>query len=493
MSHTHDTVLCHASGNGPGLLAVNPFYALRYHFGMLLGVDDFETEQAYHRGKMQLHNAWLHREGVVWGFDVSTPDVEAEPGTKTGEVRVEPGLAYDPAGRELHLETAACLNLGAWFAEHREDADLEVVESENGVRFDAHVIIRFRACLTRAVPALSEPCEGAQTETAYSRAFETVEILLRPGRAPTPTRPYHRLRLLFALEDPHLDEDDYPLPGDQEVLDARAAILALPAADQPSHYLEAFRRFAALDEIELQPDSHSDGSAGLFASEHAALVVLADLADIRLERSDDHWLLLGADVDTTVRPTHVATSTIQELLCGPLFTFGGAPAPPPPAEEEELEGEEEEEEELEPEAGGELAPVDEGLEADPMAEMVGEDAGGPRIDPATVSVTGETIRFRAVGKLSKASVQPRAFYVSSYDRHDGWHYVEIHRATLDSTGLIRLHLRTAPGGNLVRIVARGTGGAPLLNTDLVPLAGALGGPAGGRHQGHDFVFMLKRR
>src|SRR6266540_4177168 len=74
-----------------------PFTALRYHFGMLLGVDDFETEQRYQRGKMRLHNAWLHRAGIVWGLDVS-----ADPATR--EIRVEPGLALDPTGRELHLD-----------------------------------------------------------------------------------------------------------------------------------------------------------------------------------------------------------------------------------------------------------------------------------------------------------------------------------------------------------------------------------------------------
>ena len=52
------------------MLPASPFTALQYHFGMLLGVDDLETAQAYPRGKIRLHNAWLHREGVVWGFNV---------------------------------------------------------------------------------------------------------------------------------------------------------------------------------------------------------------------------------------------------------------------------------------------------------------------------------------------------------------------------------------------------------------------------------------
>ena len=66
-----------------------PFTSLRYHFGMLLGVDDFATEQRYHRGKMRLHSAWLHRAGIVWGLDVDVvPDKR--------EIGVEPGLGLDP-------------------------------------------------------------------------------------------------------------------------------------------------------------------------------------------------------------------------------------------------------------------------------------------------------------------------------------------------------------------------------------------------------------
>src|SRR5437762_10569591 len=97
----------------PGLTAflpLNPFTALSYHFGMLLGVDDFETEQGYHRGKHALHNAWLHRDGVVWGLGVESDPV-------SGEIRVGPGLALDAAGNELHLDLPACLDVGRWWAE----------------------------------------------------------------------------------------------------------------------------------------------------------------------------------------------------------------------------------------------------------------------------------------------------------------------------------------------------------------------------------------
>src|SRR5689334_6055259 len=94
-------------------LAVAPFTAPQYHFGMLLGVDDLETAQAYPRGKIRLHNAWLHREGVVWGLDVQLTN-------KRGELSVTAGLALDAAGRELYLDSTACVDLGKWYAKHAD-------------------------------------------------------------------------------------------------------------------------------------------------------------------------------------------------------------------------------------------------------------------------------------------------------------------------------------------------------------------------------------
>ena len=55
---------------GSVTLSSNPMQCLNYEFGMLLGREDFIVEQGYHRGKVRLHNAWLHREGVAWGYAV---------------------------------------------------------------------------------------------------------------------------------------------------------------------------------------------------------------------------------------------------------------------------------------------------------------------------------------------------------------------------------------------------------------------------------------
>src|SRR5205814_10430846 len=135
---------------------------------------------------------------------------------------------------ELHLDRQACVDLGAWYAANKDDADFSFEDvSGGGKRFTVHVIARFKACLTRPVPAMLEPCAGAQTETAFSRAFETVELLLRPGLALPKDLGYHRLRQLFQLEP-----DD---PALAEVPPRRAQILALPAEQQPAAWLQRLR------------------------------------------------------------------------------------------------------------------------------------------------------------------------------------------------------------------------------------------------------------
>lgn len=435
---------------------------------MLLGVDDFEVLNAYHRGKMWLHNSWLHDQGVIWGLGTSL-NLEA------GEIRVEPGLAIDGLGRELALEHAVCLNVARWLEVHRDDEDLVLEElADGGLRFDAHVVIRFNACLTRQVPALVEPCEGSGQTTAYSRIVETVELLLRPGSAPEQREPpgslpYHRLRLLYSVEDA-IEEDGSVVASDQEVLDARDAILALPEADRPRAYLEAFRRFAVLDEIELAPTTADTGDGStLFRSADRGELVLANVSGLTLTPSGDTFTLsieASGGVDNTVRPVHVATSTIQELLNGPRF--GQAPAPPP----------------------GDEADITAGALV--RAEVVA-DAGGPRVDPTSVNITDRQISFTTDQELHPESVKAEAFTITAFSESEGWQTVAIRRVRSSSKGRrISVIFGDPPLGDLVRLVARGTGPEPLLGKDLLPLAGSTKGPPASSHDGNDFIFTQRK-
>ena len=418
------------------LLPLSPYSALSYHFGMLLGVDDFETEQAYHRAKHRLHNAWLHREGVVWGFGVEIRKDQ-------GEVQVMPGLALDAAGHELHLEAAACLNVEKWIEKHKDDPDLELETSADEKKIKhAHVVIRFKACLTDQVPAFLEPCNNAGTGTAYSRVLETLEILMLPGLAPVKDPPYHRLRLLFGLEPAEEEEGGGTTASDQDVLDALAEIEALPENERPAALMAAFHRFAALDEIQLEPaKSDDDARTLLFPGRDDEAVVLANITDLTLTKKNGSAELSG-EIDTSVRPSHVATTTIQDLLCGPVFA------------------------------------------ASALSEL------GPQAEPdSVVFPTDDSIEFNVNKDLQQASVKPVAFSVAWFDSTSGWQGVTVDTVSYDSAAKkVTLKLGSKLGGR-VRLIAAGTGPTPLLGVDLIPLAGAVGGPAGTVHNGYDFVHM----
>ena len=424
-------------GTAGGLTPVNPYYALRYQFGMLLGVDDFETEQAYHRGKTRLHNAWLHRDGVVWGLDVQLD-------TAHNQIKVTPGLALDPAGHELHLDATACVDVTKWYDAHSKDAGFkQTAIAGGGVKFDAYVVIAFQACLTRQVPAMMEPCQNSNgTDTAYSRVSETVKLSLLNGIPDAVAPPYWRLRLLFGLTTVPAGGGTVT-PAQQEVIDARNLILGLPLSDQPQAYLKAFRKFAALDEIELQPANGPDGkSVLLFPGADDSGVLLAQITGITLENKGAGLVLSGGTVDTSVRHSHVATSTIEELLCGPLFANN--PAPP--------------------------------------AKV------GPRVKAGSINLAGTTLTFSTDSPLSGGSVQIAAFSTSFYDGGGAtaWADLGVTKAVLAGGANVTLTLGKAPGKGVFRLIARGTGPTPLIGPgpDWIPLGGDSSGP-----DGHDFVWM----
>jgi len=454
LANTPDLTSCLEVGpvQDDAVLPVNPFLSVRYQFGMLLGVDDFDTAEAYPRGKMRLHGAWLHGAGVVWGFGVLATPVSATDPTLDGELQVLPGLALDRLGHELHLDQPACVDVGAWYALQKQatgDATLggaAAVDAGTGaVTAQLHVELRFRACLTRQVPAMSEPCDGATgTDTAYSRAFETVEIKLLAGLSePVDDRQAWRsprLRLLFGVLAPN--DPAQPEPWEKDVLDARAAIAS------QADFLAALRRFAALDEMTAGPGLAASGRRLLFPGGEDAPVVLADLRDVKLAFDGKAYRMTAVDVHPEVRPSHVATSTIQELNC----CASGA-----------------------------------GLEPSAQATI---DAGDPRI-----------IRLSSRTQPFDGSTLVGGAFAMSQLTSDGWTALDVLEVVLDpddaSGRSIRLTLGAAPRGSL-RMIARGTGSSPLMYA-AVPASG--GSPAakaapfrgdhgrGSAHDGSDFVFM----
>lgn len=441
------------SGTGSDSLATtlpaDPFTDLAVQFGMLLGVADFDALAANPRGKLRLHNAWLHGQGVSWGYPVSVDSTSRE-------LRVGPGFALDAVGREVYLAVTSCLDLGAWFDTTSADqsAGLTVTTNEDGsVSFDAYVVVRFAACLAQPVPAMASPCDGSASATAYSRVNETVELLLVPNQAPPRQATFPELRGLLGV----------PAAGqpDQTVQDALAAIAAQPENQRAQGWLDRLRTILASEIEGMAPPGFTSGqsdSSLLFPVDEPADVVLAQLTGVTLTPATGGTRTASiTTIDTSVRWSHVPTATIVELLAA----VGAAG-----------------------QAGGTIT-----------------DAGGPRIDPSTaawdgdsvvVSTSGTFLPGTLAGGTAVASIDPA-------EPNGGW--TQLSYTSSFDPGNSRLAFALTPppaSGQWVRVLVRGTGASPVMGTpgsaggSPVAFGGAVGGPPSGAAEGADLAFLIER-
>lgn len=465
--------------NGPtthdprAALPLWPWHDLRPTTGMLLGADDFEVLGGNPRAKQQLHNAWLHGPGVVWGFGVRQHGV--------WELAVEPGLAIDGWGRELHLDAPACVS----FKELVEGAHDESCRGRREV--EVCLVAHYDACLDAAVPALADPCDVTRQSTEYSRVVSRVRLEATLGCPEPPSPAFHRVRVLLGLEGVRGVGDD----AGREALCRRNEVLAAPAHARARELLWHMRCLAALDAADRGP-AGGDCDAGLFPVGEADAGVL--LGCIRLTIQDESGCpdIVNACLDTCLRPTLLPTSVIQDLLCGLAPGLIGS---------------------CEPELGV-----------------------GPQVVPDSIewSKGSREISFAVTGDLLKATLTMDSVVVTSLSDR-GWIVEDLRRPPRyrsassgavgkdhdqaategdrsatdcddsatgrgypatgggrSAAGRVSVRLADRPAHPLIRVVVRGTGPTPVYGVEpRVPLAGVVGDDPGHTGQGRDAVLTAQ--
>jgi hypothetical protein len=118
---------------------------VNYFQGQLLSVGDLQVEQEYFLARLRRHNRYMLGWGVVSGLTVS-----AESST---EVVVEPGLAIDCVGNEIHVCTQVRLPVA------------RVADTQ-------FVVVRYSETKTSPIPLASVDTTPAIGELAYSRIRE---------------------------------------------------------------------------------------------------------------------------------------------------------------------------------------------------------------------------------------------------------------------------------------------------------------------------------
>ncbi|HEU5387286.1 MAG TPA: hypothetical protein VFX25_18465 [Streptosporangiaceae bacterium] len=435
-------------------LAADPYTALAVHYGMLLGVSDFQVLAGNPRGKLQLHQAWQHGKGVVWGYGVVV-DSDA------GQLRVRPGLAVDGLGREVASSADMCLDVHEWLADQMNSHGFTPDGGPARYSFSAQLVLTHAACLSRPVPSVSATCGPATDAVAYSRVIEIAHLDLRP---------YQRTEGICARAAGtwRPPDDD----RDQSFAALRALVRdgTLPAGlpYPPAGWLAAFRAVAAGAAAGMGPPGLvplPSERTRLYPEDEPGEILLADLPDIVLAKADDGTWRLTAQPDLSVRRTHLPTWVIEELI-GELLAgrVGRAPAP---------------------------------------------DAGGPRV--TRIRRRDNQVRIEFDQDVVEGTV-PRALEVRSFDRtasEQGWSdplpvettVTPVRPGTPSAPATVTFELPAPPTEDLsYRLVLRGTGPTPLLGIvrradapnvgQPVPLAGRAGDPPGSAADGRDVAEML---
>jgi hypothetical protein len=168
---------------------------VNYVTGVLLGAEDFQAEQDYHRGRLARALAYAMGHGTLAGLEVSHHPAQAadadHPARLEGLV-VTPGLAIDRVGRLLEVPCSRCLKLADWYAAQSPQvlrqawhaADSLFAGSASGVAAD--LFIRFVVCEQGKTPAFAGSAFTSFDSVTAARlrdGFE-IELVLRTEGSP---------------------------------------------------------------------------------------------------------------------------------------------------------------------------------------------------------------------------------------------------------------------------------------------------------------------
>jgi hypothetical protein len=177
---------------------------LHYSTGELLGADDLLAEQTYHRRQLALALLYLHGSGSIAGLRVVAQHQLGHNGRPDEvELRVEPGLALDRAGRLIEVPSEACLRLRRWFehgaAQAAERDGLNVDRLRRAWRSDPNVsvggvivadlFLAFHPCNRGYTPAFASGPFDALDASQPSRVRDAYELSLVPRSEPDAALP----------------------------------------------------------------------------------------------------------------------------------------------------------------------------------------------------------------------------------------------------------------------------------------------------------------
>lgn len=158
--------------------APSPSQHVNFTTGMVLGVEDYRAEFAYHAARHQ----WIMREaggsGTLAGLDVSVE----EDGTNGPRIRVTRGSAAAPSGQLICVERDQCASINAWLGEPDVARQVNAIAGKNAdpkkARVTVWLTLCYVDCAALPVPIPGQPCRSEEDLMANSRVMDDYRLAL---------------------------------------------------------------------------------------------------------------------------------------------------------------------------------------------------------------------------------------------------------------------------------------------------------------------------
>jgi hypothetical protein len=192
-------------------LTLNPSLApnrVFYSTGRMLGVEDFQADQDYHRGRLARALLQLYGSGTVSGLLVQT---DGNPNTAALEIQVTPGLAIDRIGRIIEVPRLVCIVLNDWLNSQVQawqqqqtspvPGQPEIPDPNDAIHDAKNLMVDVFATFVPCTRGLT-PCFASQDDYDATDAFSAnrlldsfaMQLVLRTDAAPkTPADPWRIL------------------------------------------------------------------------------------------------------------------------------------------------------------------------------------------------------------------------------------------------------------------------------------------------------------
>jgi hypothetical protein len=149
----------------------------RFFPRQLIGADDLNRQQDYHRQKLREHNRLLHGWGVVCGCGV-----EAAPTTeRPGQIRITPGYLLTPQGDSVLIRADVLFDVATCAVDSDDRCAFarpcpQPTRRRVGDQRQVYLAVRYIECDARPVRVAPGGCSCDDAECEYSRVVEAYEL-----------------------------------------------------------------------------------------------------------------------------------------------------------------------------------------------------------------------------------------------------------------------------------------------------------------------------